>query len=125
MYFQVSDLKRKHFLDLNNNDNKPIYPTYSKGSAWLKYFNLSNSLCAHVTRLVTNYAFIGKYQIKFFPNKLFACLCSNSPIKTRSYIINSCIQYIKSWNPKRESLKNILMFLKFNPRAFYFQKSII
>ena len=56
MYFQVSDLKGKHFLDLNNNDNKPIHPTYSEDSAWLKHFSLSNLLCAHITRLITSHA---------------------------------------------------------------------
>jgi len=114
MYFQASDLKRKHFLDLNDNDNEPIHPTYSKGSAWLKH--LSNSLCAHVTRLITNYAPIGEYQIRFFPNESFARLCSNSSIETRSHILNSCAQYIKSWNPKRESLKDMNVSLRYAAR---------
>jgi len=33
MYFQASDYKRRHFLDLNSNDDQPIYPTYSKDNA--------------------------------------------------------------------------------------------
>jgi len=65
MYFQASDFKKKHFLDLNNDDNKPIYPTYSKGKAWLKYFGLSNSLYVYITRLITNHASTGEYKPRF------------------------------------------------------------
>ena len=31
MYFQVSDHKGKNFLNLNSDNNYPIYPSYSKG----------------------------------------------------------------------------------------------
>ena len=31
MYFQASDYRGKNFLDLNDDDNKPIQPLYSKG----------------------------------------------------------------------------------------------
>ena len=51
MYFQVSDYKGNYFLNLNNDNNQPICPTYCKGDAWLKYFGISNSLYAHITRL--------------------------------------------------------------------------
>ena len=33
MYFQAFDYKRRYFLDLNNNNNQSICPTYSKSSA--------------------------------------------------------------------------------------------
>ena len=32
MYFQASDYKKKHFLDLYDDDNQPIHSIYSKGS---------------------------------------------------------------------------------------------
>ena len=100
MYFQTSDFKKKYFLNLNNNDYQLIHPIYSKSSTWLKHFSLSNSLCTHITRLITNHTPIGKYRLRFFPNKLFAYLYSNSPIK------------------------DILTFLEFNPGVFCFQKDI-
>jgi len=120
MYFQASDYKRKHFLELNNDDNQPICPTYSKGGAWLKHFGFFNSLCACITRLITNH---GEYRLRFFPNKPFTCLCGNFSIETRAHILHGCVQYMKSWNPKWKSLKDILTFLEFNPGAFCFQDS--
>ena len=43
--FQALDYKGKNFLNLNNNDNLPTRPTYSKGGIWLKLIGHSNSLC--------------------------------------------------------------------------------
>ena len=99
-YFQAFDYKRKQFLDLNNNNGLPICPTYSKDRAWLKHFGLSNLLCTHITRLITNYAPIGEYRLQFFSNKSFACHYSNSPIEMRTHILYGCVCYRKSWNPK-------------------------
>jgi len=90
MYFQASNYKRRHFLDLNNDDSQPIYPIYSKDSVWLKHFSLSNFLYAHIIRLIINHASIGEYRLRFFSNDLFACLCSNSPIEIRIYILHKC-----------------------------------
>ena len=73
MYFQASDYKGKYFLKLNNDDNQLIYSIYSKGSTWLKYFGLSNSLCVYITRLITNHTPIGEYRLRFFLNKPFVC----------------------------------------------------
>jgi len=33
MYFQAFNFKRRYFLNLNDNDSQPIYPTYSKDRA--------------------------------------------------------------------------------------------
>ena len=43
--FQASDYKGKNFLNLNNNDNLPTRPTYSKDGAWFKLIGHYNSLC--------------------------------------------------------------------------------
>ena len=56
MYFQASEYKERNFLDLNNNNNHHIHPIYTKDRAWLKHFGLSNSVCAQITRLITNHA---------------------------------------------------------------------
>jgi len=37
MTFQASDYKGRNFPNLNNNNNQPICPTYSKSGVWLKY----------------------------------------------------------------------------------------
>ena len=114
----------KRFFDLNDNDNQPIHFTYSKSGAQLKYFSLSNLLCAYITRLITNHTLIGEYMLKFFPNKSVVYPYSNSLIETRIHILHECVQYIKSWNPKRESFKDVLIFLEFNLRALCFQEGI-
>jgi len=87
----------------------------------MKYFSFSNLICACITRLITNHALIGEYRLKFFPKELIACLCGNYPIRTREHILFECAQYNKYWNPKRESLKDVL---EFNPGAFCFQEGV-
>ena len=124
MIFQALEFKERKFLKLNDNDNTPIHPTYvptyAKGGAWLKHFGSSNSLCAQVTRLVTNHTPISEYKLEFFPKESIACSCSDYPIEMRKHILFECPQYRKSWNLKGESLKDILTFLEFNPGAFCF-----
>ena len=74
MYFQALEYKEMKFLKLNNNNYQLICPTYSKSSAWLKYFSLSNSICTCITRLITNHAFIDKYSLRFFSKESFTYL---------------------------------------------------
>ena len=45
MTFQASDLKEKQFLNLLDDNNNIIKPSYTKGGSWLKVFSHSNSLC--------------------------------------------------------------------------------
>ena len=87
MYFQASDLRGRNFLDLNDDNDEPIQPSYSKGGSWLKHFSVSNSLCAQVTRLITNHAPIGKYRKRFFPNEPTSCPCGQAPLETRDHIL--------------------------------------
>jgi len=47
MYFQVSDYKKKNFLDINDNNNIFIQLTYSKEDTWLKHIEHFNSLCIY------------------------------------------------------------------------------
>ena len=51
-------------------------------------------------------------------------MCGEYPIEMRRHILFDCAWYKKSWNLKMESLKDILMFLEFNPGAFCFQDSV-
>jgi len=86
MYFQVSEYKRRNFLDLNDDNNQHIYPTYSKDSTWMKYIELSNSLCVRVTRIITNHTSIEEYRFRFFPKEFFAYSCEDYPIEIRIHI---------------------------------------
>ena len=99
--FQVLDYKRKDFLNLNDNNDLPIRPTYSKDGAQLKLIKHSNSLCIQATKAITNYALIGKYYLRFFPKKSFACLYSEYSIESRNYILHNYRKYIKYQNPNR------------------------
>ena len=61
MTFQASDGKGQHFLELLNENLKPIEPLYSKGGLWLKFFRHSNSLCTRALRAIVNHASTGEY----------------------------------------------------------------
>ena len=67
--FQASDMKDKQFLDLIDNNDNIIEPSYIKDSSWLKYFSYSNSLCTRASRAITNHALTGKYKLMFFPRE--------------------------------------------------------
>jgi len=74
MSFQALDKKGHNFLNLDNvNEGTPIEPYYKKGEAWLKYFSHSNFTYARMTRLITNYAPIGAYRLRFFPLEESLC----------------------------------------------------
>ena len=83
MTFQASNLKENQFLDLLDDDNNIIEPTYVKGRSWLKMIGHLNLLCAHATRAITNHASIGKYRLRFFSREEFKCLCGQYPIELR------------------------------------------
>ena len=125
MYFQASNYRGRNFLNLNNDDNEPIQPSYSKGGVWLKCFSLSNSLCAWVTRLITNYVPISKYKKRFFPNEPTSCPCGQAPLKIWDHILYDCKQYRQSWKPKRDSLKDMIRFLDHNPRRHYIVLAVL
>ena len=78
-------------------------------------------VCVHITRLITNHTPVGEYQLRFFFKEFFAYMYREYSIKIRRHILFNCVRYKKSWNLKRESLKDVLIFLEFNPEAFCFQ----
>jgi len=123
MTFQASDLKGRNFLELVDSDNIPLEPTYCKGGSWLQFFGHSNSLCARVTRAITNHAPIGEYRLKFFLTKDFSCLCGLYPIKMRRHILHECRRFNKYWNPRRDSIAHFVQFLERNLQAFSFTSS--
>jgi len=124
MTFQVLDKKGHQFLELLNNNNKPLKPTYSKGRSWLKYFGHTTSLCARPTRAIVNYTPISKYWLRFFPQEEFKCLYRTYPIETRYYILFDCKRYNKYWNLRRNTISHFTLFLEFNSSTFSFRESI-
>jgi len=122
--FQASNLKGSQFLDLVNNDNNPIEPTYAKGGSWLKSFGHSNSLCARAIRAITSHALIGKYRLRFFPREEFKCSYGFYPIESRHHILHECNRFNRYWNLRRDSLSHFVMFLVFNPSTFSFSNSL-
>ena len=124
MTFQALDLKGKQFLNLLDEDNNIIEPSYAKGGSWLKIFGHSNSLYAHALQAITNHAPIGKYRLRFFPREEFKCPCGSYPIETRRHILHECDRFNRYWNPRRDSLGHLTMFLVANPSAFAFTDNI-
>jgi len=120
MTFQASDLKGRNFLDLVDGDNNILEPTYSKDGTWLQHFGHSNTLCAKATRAITNHAPIGEYQLRFFPNEEFSCLCGFYPIESRWHILHECRRFNKYWNLRRDSISHFIQFLERNLGAFAF-----
>ena len=115
MTFKSSDLKRKNFLYLLNNNLSEIRPFYIKEDLWIKYFSFSNLLCAHAIRAITNPIPIEEYHLRFFLREEFKCLCRFHPIKSRCYIFYKCKRFNRYWNLIREIMNYIISFLEFNP----------
>ena len=118
MTFQALDLKGKQFLDLLDKDNNIIKPSYTKEESWLKIFSHSNSLCTCALWAITNHTLIGEYRLRFFPRKEFKCPYSSYPIEIRYYILHECNRFNRYWNPRRDSLGHLTMFLVTNLSAF-------
>jgi len=118
MTFQASDEKGNYFLELLDDDNKPLEPIYSKGRIWLMYFGHSN---LRVTRAIVNHASIGEYRLRFFPGEDFKCLYGDYAIETRCH---DCKRYNKYWNPRRDIISHFTLFLEYNSSAFLFRENI-
>jgi len=93
MTFQASDMKGKHFLNLVNNDDNIIEPSYIKDSSWLKYFGHFNLLYTRASRAITNHAQTSEYRLRFFPMEDFSCPCRQYPIETRHHILHECKRF--------------------------------
>jgi len=122
MTFQALDGKEKHFLDLLDDNFDTIKPAYTKGELWLQAFSYSNLLCAWAMRAITNHTPIGEFCLRFFPNKDFKCPCFY-PIESRRHILHEYKRFNGYWNPRRDFLNHLTMFLIMNPYAFVFTVS--
>ena len=59
----------------------------------------------YITRVITNYAFINKYKLKFFLKEFFSYLCDKYLIKFRNYILGKYKRYRYYWNFKKVFFK--------------------
>jgi len=123
MFFKNSPYKRNNFLNTYDNNDHIIFPTYTKGGGWLNTISISNSLCTSATRLITNYASIDKYRIRFFPDKTNSCVCNNNQLEIQYYVLYKCLLY-RGYNYVGYILSRIVDFLQTNPHTFCFLNSI-
>ena len=123
MFFQVSGKRGNHFLDLTDNNNHILTPSYAKGGTWLRHMGESPSLCAHLTRLITNHASIGEYYFCFFPNKNPSCPCKAN-IETGSHTLFECGLYNNGNAVLYLSVQDTINFLKDNPEALKASKTL-
>jgi len=61
MSSQKSDLKRRNFLELLNNELNPLELSAIKDSPWLQHFSHSNSPYARATQAIVNHTPISEY----------------------------------------------------------------
>jgi len=125
MIFQASNLKGNQFLDLLDDDNNIIEPSYVKRGSWLKTFGYLIFLCVCAIRAIMNHAPIGKYRLRFFSRKKFKCPYNIYPIGSKRHILHKCSRYNGYWNPRRDSLSYFVMFLVNNLSAFTFPDILV
>ena len=125
MTFQASNLKGNQFLDLLDDDNNIIKPSYVKRGSWLKTFGHLIFLCVCAIRAITNHAPIGEYRLRFFSRKEFKCPCSVYPIESRHHILHKCSRFNGYWNLRRNSLSHFIMFLETNLGTFAFSNILV
>ena len=118
--FQASNFKEKQFLNLLNDNNNIIKPSYTKEGSWLKVFGYLNSLYTCALRAIINHALIGKYRLRFFSMEEFRCLCELYLVESRCHILHEYTRFNSYWNPRRDSLCHFVMFLEANLSAFAF-----
>ena len=118
--FKDSKKKGQLFLEFEDDNEKVIEPTYSKGGSWLPHIGISNSICTRFTRMMTGHAPIGEYRQRFFPNSPIQCLCGEVDVETREHIFMHCNQYESSTCSKDIRISSFVEFIVGNPTSFCF-----
>ena len=87
----MNSLKKGHyFLNFEDEKQRVIKLTYTKGGSWLPFIGFTNSLCTHFTHMTTGHAPIGEYRQRFFSHLSTSCLCSEAKVQTREHIVIGC-----------------------------------
>jgi len=118
--FKDSKKKGQLFLKFEDDNEKVIKPTYSKGGSWLPYIGISNSICARFTRMMLGHAPIGEYRQRFFPNTPIQCPCGEADVETREHIFMQCNRYDSSFCPRDIHISSFVEFIVGNPTSFCF-----
>jgi len=73
---------------------------------------------------IVNHTSIGEYQLNFFSQEEFKCLCELYPIETCHHILHEYKRYKNYWNLRHDTIGHFTFFLEFNRNAFSFGDSI-
>ena len=118
--FKDSKKKGQLFLEFEDDNEKVIKPTYSKGGSWLLHIGISNSICTRFTHMMLGHAPIGEYQQRFFPNTPIQCPCGEADVETREHIFMQCNQYDSSFCLRDICISSFVEFIVGNPTSFCF-----
>jgi len=118
--FMSNPKRGQCFLDFEDEKQKVIIPTYTKGSSWLPSIGFTNSLCARFTRMTTGHAPIGEYRQRFLPHLPISCPCGKAEVQTREHIVMECDAHDPSTHPCNIIINSFVHFLADNPSAFSF-----
>ena len=88
--FKDSKKKEQLFLKFEDDNEKIIKLTYTKGGSWLSHIGISNSVCAKFTHMMLGHAPIGEYWQRFFSNTPVQCPCGEADVETREHIFMQC-----------------------------------
>jgi len=117
MFFENALYRGSQFLDIYDNNDNLVTPTYTKEESWLTIIGISNSIYAYAICFITNYTSIDKYKARFYPNKNTSCLYSGTQLKMCHYILYQCSLY-KGYNYMEYILSKTIDFLQSNHKLF-------
>jgi len=118
--FKDSKKKGQLFLEFEDDNEKVLKPTYSKGGSWLPYIGISNSVCARFTCMMLGHAPIGEYRQRFFPNTSIHCPCGEADVEMREHIFMQCKQFDSSSRLRDICISSFVEFIIGNPTSFCF-----
>ena len=78
--FMSNPKRGQCFLNFEDENQKVIILTYTKGGSWLPSIGFTNLLCARFTCITTSHAPIREYRQKFLPHLPISYLCSKAKV---------------------------------------------
>ncbi|CAA7265984.1 unnamed protein product [Cyclocybe aegerita] len=117
--FQDPTYRGSEFLELQWPDGRPIQPSYLNGGPWLSTFRHSITEFTRVCQCITGHAPIGAYYHRFKINKPHSCTCG-AAFQSHQHILFCCCDRYSVHYP--HFLRDIALFMKYNPKAFGFNR---
>ena len=118
--FKDSKKKGQLFLEFEDDNEKVLKPTYSKGGSWLPHIGISNSICARFTCMMLEHAPIGEYRQRFFSNTPIHCPCGEADVEMREHIFMQCKRYDSSSRLRDICISSFVEFIISNLTFFCF-----